>query len=93
MAARGSTGVMHKKWYLKDPYADFPPMPFIALDYVLCALVFFLTGIASRPQIASLIASIGSECGAGDSATCGVDVRHQMIGPESPTFLECQAQR
>jgi hypothetical protein len=29
------------------------------LDYVLCALVFFLTGIASSPEIASLIASIG----------------------------------
>jgi hypothetical protein len=59
MAARSSVGVMHKKWYLKDPYADFPPMPFIALDYVLCALVFFLTGIASSPEIANLIASIG----------------------------------
>jgi hypothetical protein len=43
----------------EDPYADFPSKPFIALDYALCSLVFILTGIASSPQIASLIASIG----------------------------------
>ena len=50
---------MHKKWYLKDPYADFPPMPFFVLDYLLCALVFFLIGIASNAHIASLAAAIG----------------------------------
>jgi hypothetical protein len=49
---------MDKKWYLKDPYADTPPMPFVALDYVLCGIVFFLIGIASNAQIASLIASV-----------------------------------
>jgi hypothetical protein len=49
---------MHKKWYLKDPYADFPPMPFTVLDYVLCAVVFLLIGIASNGQVAELIASV-----------------------------------
>jgi hypothetical protein len=49
---------MQKKWYLKDEYADFPPMPFAALDYVLCAIVFFLIGIASNAQFAGLVASI-----------------------------------
>lgn len=49
---------MQKKWYLKDQYTDFPPMPFAALDYVLCAVVFFLIGIASNAQFAGLIASI-----------------------------------
>ena len=51
-------GVMHKKWYLKDPNADFPPMPFIALDYLLCAIAFLLIGIAFNPEIAGLIASV-----------------------------------
>jgi len=46
---------MLKKSHLRNPYR--PPMPFVALDYVLCALVFFLTGIAANAQIASLIAS------------------------------------
>lgn len=54
----GSHWAMHKKWYLKDPYADFPPMPFTTLDYLLCALVFLLIGIASNAQLADLIASI-----------------------------------
>jgi hypothetical protein len=49
---------MDKKWYLKDQYANIPPMPFVALDYVLCGLVFFLTGIASNAQIATLVASV-----------------------------------
>ena len=49
---------MHKKWYLKDQYADFPPMPFVAWDYVLCAIAFFLIGIASNAQLASFIASV-----------------------------------
>jgi hypothetical protein len=48
---------MDKKWYLKDQHANIPPMPFVALDYVLCGLVFFLTGIASNAQIAALVAS------------------------------------
>jgi hypothetical protein len=50
---------MDRNPYLKDPYADNPPIPFFALDYVLCALVFVLIGIASNAQIAQLIASIG----------------------------------
>jgi hypothetical protein len=49
---------MPKKWYLKDEYADCPPMPFAALDYVLCAIVFLLIGIASNAQFAGLVASI-----------------------------------
>jgi hypothetical protein len=57
----GSGGVlraMQKKWYLKDEYADFPPTPFAALDYVLCAIVFLLIGIASNAQFAGLVASM-----------------------------------
>jgi hypothetical protein len=51
-------GFMQKKWYLKDPYADLPPMPFVALDYVLCAIAFLLMGIASNAQVAGLIGSL-----------------------------------
>lgn len=50
---------MPKKGYLKDPYADVPPMPFVALDYVLCTILFLLMGIASNPQIANFVASAG----------------------------------
>lgn len=46
---------MNRKVYLKDPYLDNSPEPFSGLDYVLCAIAFFLVGIASVPQIASLI--------------------------------------
>jgi len=49
--------VMDRKPYLKDPYSDIPPMPFVALDYVLCAIVFVLIGIASNAQIANLLVS------------------------------------
>ena len=49
---------MDRNPYLKDPFAV-PPVPFFALDYALCALVFVLLGIASNAQIAQLIASIG----------------------------------
>jgi hypothetical protein len=52
-------GLMNRKWYLKEPYQVIPPVPFVALDYLLCAVVFFLTGIASNAQIARLIGSIG----------------------------------
>ena len=45
---------MPKNSYLKDQYADLPPMPFAALDYVLCAIVFFLIAIASNAQFAGL---------------------------------------
>jgi hypothetical protein len=47
-----------RKWYLKDQDADFPPIPFAALDYVLCAIVFFLIGIASNAQFAGFVTSI-----------------------------------
>jgi hypothetical protein len=47
-----------KKWYLKEPHADIRPMPFVALDYVLCAIVFLLIGIACNAQIANFVASI-----------------------------------
>jgi hypothetical protein len=52
-------GLTNRKWYLKDSYEVIPPVPFVALDYVLCAVVFLLIGIASNAQIASLIASVG----------------------------------
>ena len=50
--------VMDRKSYLKDRYSDIPPMPFVALDYVLCAVVFLLVGIASNAQIANLLVSV-----------------------------------
>jgi hypothetical protein len=49
---------MLKKSHPRDPDLYIPPIPFVALDYVLCAIAFFLTGIASNAQIASLIASV-----------------------------------
>jgi hypothetical protein len=52
-------GSTSKKWYLKEPYADIPPMPFVGLDYVLCAIAFLLIGIASNPQVADFVTSIG----------------------------------
>ena len=57
-AVKGVLPVMQKKWYLKDQYADFPPVPFGTADYVLCAIAFFLTGIASSAQIAGIVASM-----------------------------------
>jgi hypothetical protein len=52
-------GSTPKKWYLKEPYAGVRPMPFVALDYVLCAIVFLLIGIAFNVQIANFVTSIG----------------------------------
>ncbi len=46
---------MNRKAYLKDPYFDNPPKPFTSLDYILCAIAFFLVGIASVPAIAALM--------------------------------------
>ena len=46
---------MNRKAYLKDPYFDDLPKPFSGLDYILCAIAFFLVGIASVPAIAVLI--------------------------------------
>jgi hypothetical protein len=48
-----------KKWYLKEPYAEIEPMPFVALDYALCAIAFVLIGIACNAQIANFVISIG----------------------------------
>jgi len=50
--------VMDRKSHLKDRYSDIPPIPFAALDYLLCAVAFLLIGIASNALIASLLASI-----------------------------------
>jgi hypothetical protein len=52
-------GLTNRQWYRKDSYEIIPPVPFVALDYVLCAVVFFLIGIASNEQIASLVAAAG----------------------------------
>jgi hypothetical protein len=52
-------GSTPKKWYLKEPYAAMQPMPFVALDYVLCAIAFLLIGIASNTPIANFVTSIG----------------------------------
>ena len=50
---------MNRKAYLKDPYADTPPIPFARFDYLLCAIAFCLLSIASLPQIAGLIVPAG----------------------------------
>jgi hypothetical protein len=44
-----------KRAYLRDPHADVFPEPFVGLDYALCAVAFFLLGVAFVPEIASLI--------------------------------------
>jgi hypothetical protein len=56
---RSLMGSTPKKWYRKEPYVDIQPVPFVALDYVLCAVVFLLIGIASNVQIANFVTSIG----------------------------------
>jgi hypothetical protein len=50
---------MNRKAYLKDPYFDDLPRPFTGWDYLLCAVAFFLVGIASVPAIAALIVGAG----------------------------------
>ena len=47
---------MNRKASLKDSYFDTPPNPFQGLDYLLCAIMCALAGIAFVPQIAALIA-------------------------------------
>ena len=49
---------MDRKLHLKERYSDIPPVPFTAFDYVLCAVAFLLTGIASNALIANLLISI-----------------------------------
>jgi hypothetical protein len=50
--------VMDRKSHLKDRNSDIPPIPFAALDYLLCAVTFLLVGIASNALIANLLVSI-----------------------------------
>ena len=59
MAKVSVMGFTNRQWYLRDSHEIIPPVPFVALDYVLCVVVFFLTGIASNAQIASLVAAAG----------------------------------
>jgi hypothetical protein len=51
--------VMNRKAYLKDSYATTPPTPFSGLDYVLCAIAFFLVGIAAVPALTALLIAPG----------------------------------
>jgi hypothetical protein len=50
---------VNRNWYLRGSSEAVPPVPFAALDYVLCAVAFFLMGIAFNSDIATLIASVG----------------------------------
>jgi hypothetical protein len=50
---------MNRKAYLKDPYFATPPTPFSGLDYVLCAIAFFLVGIAAVPALTALLIAPG----------------------------------
>jgi hypothetical protein len=47
--------ISKRKEYLRDPDANIAPEPFVGLDYVLCAVAFFLLGVAFVPEIASFI--------------------------------------
>lgn len=50
---------MNRKAYLKDPYITTPPTPFNGWDYVLCAIAFFLVGIAAVPTLTALLIAPG----------------------------------
>jgi hypothetical protein len=50
---------VNRNWYLRGSSEAVPPVPFAALDYVLCAVAFFLMGIAFNSDIATLVASVG----------------------------------
>jgi hypothetical protein len=57
---RGSPmSFVNKNWYLRGSSEAVPPVPFAAFDYVLCAVAFFLMGIAFNSDIATLVASVG----------------------------------
>jgi hypothetical protein len=57
---RGSPmSFVNRNWYLRGSSETVPPVPFTALDYVLCAVAFFLMGIAFNSDIATLVASVG----------------------------------
>ena len=45
--------------YLRGSSGAIPPVPFATLDYALCAVAFFLMGIAFNSDIARLVASVG----------------------------------
>jgi hypothetical protein len=49
---------MDRKHLVKDPYADMPPAPFAAWDYVLLLIAFVFISIASVPQLAALLAHL-----------------------------------
>jgi hypothetical protein len=48
-----------RSWYLRGSSEAVPPVPFVAFDYVLCAVAFFLIGIAFNSDIAALVVSVG----------------------------------
>jgi len=50
---------VNRNWYLRGSSEAVPPVPFAALDYVLCGVAFFLMGIAFNSDIATLVASVG----------------------------------
>ena len=50
---------VNRNWYLRGSSEAVPPVPFATLDYVLCAVAFFLIGIAFNSDIATLVASVG----------------------------------
>ncbi len=50
---------VNRNWYLGGSSEAVRPVPFAAFDYVLCAVAFFLMGIAFNSDIAALVASVG----------------------------------
>jgi hypothetical protein len=50
---------MQRKAYLREPYYDVGPKPFTGLDYVLCVVAFFLSGIAFVPELTRLLFLVG----------------------------------
>ena len=49
---------VNRNWYLRGSSEALPPVPFAAFDYVLCAVAFFLMGIAFDSDIAALVVSV-----------------------------------
>jgi len=50
--------MINRKAYLKDPWADVPPISFTTFDYLLCGVAFLLIAVAFVPQLASLISRL-----------------------------------
>jgi hypothetical protein len=44
---------------LRIDMSPIAPVPFVTVDYVLCAIAFLLVGIASSVQIAALVEFLG----------------------------------